>query len=107
MNIDLGTGELCLYDNTPIRVSEANGLVVHCLAGTLWITVNGVADDIYLLSGQSYRIPGNGLTLIESIGNGRARLEISAQRRKRSISIRQRIYGGLGTAFVFLPKKIA
>jgi hypothetical protein len=79
MKINLGSGELYLFDNQPIRLVKAAGSTVHCRAGHLWITVAGVAGDTHLRSGESYRIPGNGLALIESIGEGRMCLEIPGQ----------------------------
>jgi hypothetical protein len=75
MKIDLGSGELCLADNHPLSLREARGLRVVCMAGTVWLTVEGEAGDIFLRAGQSYRIASNGLALLESIGGGRIRLE--------------------------------
>lgn len=75
MKIDLPAGEICLSDNSPIRLSAARGLRVTCAAGTLWITVTGEDGDIFLQPGQSHRIRSNGLAIIESIGAGKVRLE--------------------------------
>jgi len=75
MQIDLRSGEVCLQDNQPIRLSGARGLRITCTAGTIWITVNGEAEDIFLTAGQSYQVGSNALTLVESIGSGRVRLE--------------------------------
>jgi hypothetical protein len=77
MKIDLGSGELCLRHGQPIRVTRAPGLRVSCVAGMIWITVAGEAADVFLAPGQSYRIKDQGLALIESIGEGRVRLEIA------------------------------
>ncbi|PKO89794.1 MAG: hypothetical protein CVU18_03040 [Betaproteobacteria bacterium HGW-Betaproteobacteria-12] len=76
MKIDLGSGELCLADNHPLSLREARGLSVRCTAGTIWLTVEGEAGDVFLRAGQSYRLASNGLALLESIGGGgRLRLE--------------------------------
>lgn len=77
MKIDLGSGELCLRHGQPLRLVRAAGVLVDCLAGTIWITVAGEPADIFLLAGQSYRIRDRGLALIESIGDGRVRLRIA------------------------------
>lgn len=77
MQIDLGSGELCLADNQPLSLRQARGVRVVCMAGTLWLTVDGEAGDVFLRPGQSHRIASNGLTLVESIGAGRMRLERS------------------------------
>lgn len=74
MNIDLGHGELCLSDNQPIRLKQAKGIFIHCLEGNLWITVQGIPGDTHLTAGQHYRIDGNGLALVESIGSGRLKI---------------------------------
>lgn len=75
MKIDLGSGELCLAHNQPLSLRDACGLRVVCMAGTIWLTVDGEAGDIFLRPGQSHRIASDGLALVESIGSGRIRLE--------------------------------
>lgn len=75
MQIDLRDSELCLADNTPVRLSNARGLIVRCTAGRIWLTVTGEAGDIFLAAGQKHRIRANGLALLESIGGGQVRLE--------------------------------
>lgn len=77
MHIDLGSGELCLRHGEPLRLARASGLRINCLAGNIWITVAGEPADVFLMPGQSYRIKGQGLALIESIGAGRVRLEMA------------------------------
>ena len=77
MKIDLGSGELCLRHGMPLRLVRAAGLRIDCLAGNIWITVAGEAADIFLMAGDSYRITGQGLALIESIGNGQVRLAMA------------------------------
>lgn len=75
MRIELGAGELCLADNHPLSLRGARGLRVRCTAGTVWLTVEGEAGDIFLHPGQSHCIASNGLALVESIDHGRIRLE--------------------------------
>jgi len=77
MKIDLGSGELCLRHGQPVRIVRASGLHICCVAGMIWITVAGEAADIFLAPGQRYRIKTRGLALIESIGEGRVRLEMT------------------------------
>lgn len=77
MKIDLGSGELCLRHGDPLRVVRAAGLRIDCLGGKIWITVAGETADIFLMAGESYRITGQGLALIESIGDGRVRLAMA------------------------------
>lgn len=74
MKIDLRSGEVCLQDNQPVRLSGASGLHVVCTAGIIWITVSGEAEDIFLTAGERYQLSSNELTLVESIGSGKIRL---------------------------------
>lgn len=78
MKIDLADGELCLSENRPLRVTGATGLYVHCTSGTIWITSSNNPADIFLGAGQSHRIGSEKLTLIESIGQARIRLDYPA-----------------------------
>lgn len=80
MKIDLGSGEICLRDNQPLRLDGARGLRIECMVGMIWITETGHPDDIFLSAGQSYRLAGNGISLVESIGDGRIRLAPPARR---------------------------
>jgi hypothetical protein len=109
MNIDLGTGELCLSDNQPIRLRRAKGIFIHCLEGNLWITVQGIPGDTHLAAGEAYRIQGNGLALVESIGSGR--LKIVRNHGKFQISsllqIGQRIRAMLSASNVRDNKRLA
>ena len=75
MEIDLRSGEVCLQHNQPVRLNGARGLRIICTAGTIWITVPGELEDVFLNAGQSYRIGSNQLALIESIVSGKIRLE--------------------------------
>jgi hypothetical protein len=77
MKIDLGSGELCLRHGVPLRLVGAAGLCIDCQGGKIWITEAGEAADIFLMAGDSYRIAGQGLALIESIGDGRVRLAMA------------------------------
>ena len=75
MEIDLRSGEVSLQDNQPVRLNGARGLRVTCTVGTVWITQTGVAEDIFLHPGQSFRISNDALALVESIGGGKVRFE--------------------------------
>lgn len=63
--------EMELTRNRPLRLNDAGGTWVLCLRGTVWITSPGKADDIFLRAGESYRIERRGVSLLESIGDGR------------------------------------
>ena len=75
MNIKLGNSELCLRPGQPLGLRGAAGLGIRCIAGTVWITSPGEPTDIFLEAGGFHRIRGPGLTLVESLGDGRIGLE--------------------------------
>ncbi|MBL8393156.1 MAG: DUF2917 domain-containing protein [Candidatus Accumulibacter sp.] len=78
MNLDLCNNELCLADNTPVRLLSARGVRVTCTAGLAWLTVEGEAGDIFLKPGDSHQVGADGLALLEAIGSARVRFERSA-----------------------------
>jgi hypothetical protein len=55
----LATGQL-------LRLTRARGRRVTCERGCVWITAPGEPDDVYLLPGQTWTIPANGLVLVEA-----------------------------------------
>lgn len=80
MRIDVSSGEIRLTESQPVSLRGARGLRVECTAGVVWITVSGEAADIFLKPGQSHRLRGDGLALIESIGSGSIRIGMPAPR---------------------------
>ena len=75
MEIELNSAELCLKENSPLSLRSAKGLHIACTDGTLWITIAGKAEDIFLAAGEHYQLRSNALAIIESIGSGKLRLE--------------------------------
>lgn len=75
MKIQLKSAEIRLDDNHPLSLRSARGLRIICTSGTLWITTTGESGDIFLAAGEAHRVHSNGLTIIESIGSGKLRLE--------------------------------
>lgn len=79
MKIGLGCNELYLREGQPLRLNDAGGVVIRCIAGTIWITMPGEISDIFLGPGARQMIRGRGPVLIESIGDGRIGLELAVQ----------------------------
>ncbi len=75
MNLPTNQLLLQLAANRPLPLKKARGVRVHCVEGVVWMTVAGVPGDIFLRAGQSFRIPCNGLALIEALPEARVRLE--------------------------------
>ena len=102
MKIDLRSGEVCLQDNQPVRLTGARGLRIVCTAGTIWITLSGQAEDIFLTTNESYAIGSNALTLIESIGNGK--IGLAQAKRFSVLEFLRKIYRALAP-YPLLPEE--
>ena len=57
-----------------IRIPAPRGLEVACEAGHLWITEEGMPDDVWLGPGQRVRLVGDGLAVLEAKGEARLRI---------------------------------
>jgi hypothetical protein len=79
MNFDPYNSELCLAHNAPVRLMSARGVRIICTAGSVWLTVEGEAGDVFLAAGESHLIRGRGLALLEAIGSGRVRFQKAAR----------------------------
>ncbi|HPT49050.1 MAG TPA: DUF2917 domain-containing protein [Accumulibacter sp.] len=78
MDLDLFNSELCLSHAAPVRLLSAKGVRIVCTSGVVWLTVHGEPGDIFLRRGESYRVRGDGLALLEGIGEGRVRFQKAA-----------------------------
>ena len=58
-----------------LRIAAPRGLEVACESGHLWITEEGMPDDVWLAAGQRVRLVGDGLALLEAKGDVRLRVE--------------------------------
>jgi hypothetical protein len=57
-----------------LRIPAPRGLEVACEAGHLWITEEGMPDDVWLGPGQRVRLVGDGLAVLEAKGEARLRI---------------------------------
>lgn len=83
MQMNFADTTIVLSPNRPLVLRQARGSTLHCVAGQLWLTVEGDADDILLCAGQSWPITRNGLVLVEALGSGSIRLQPKPARRSR------------------------
>ncbi|HZX33065.1 MAG TPA: DUF2917 domain-containing protein [Rhodocyclaceae bacterium] len=82
MELELERTQFRLPENQPLRVLNGNGVIVRCLEGIAWLTVEGEAGDCFLGPGEEHRITSKGLALIEGIkGSATIRLEVASSRR--------------------------
>ncbi|MET3131480.1 hypothetical protein AAKU55_001742 [Oxalobacteraceae bacterium GrIS 1.11] len=70
-----GQTEYELTENHLLRISNAKGRRVECVTGSALITAYGEPTDFSIRQGNTFTIPNDGLTLIETIGKGRVRIK--------------------------------
>lgn len=95
MRIDVSSGEIRLTENRPLSLRDARGLRVECTSGTVWITLSGQTADVFLKPGESHLLRGNGLALIECIGDGSIRIGTPERRpgfARRLASLRRSLW---------------
>jgi hypothetical protein len=61
-----------------LRIAQPRGLEVACESGHLWITEEGMPEDVWLAAGQRVRLVGDGLAVLEAKGDVRLRVEREA-----------------------------
>jgi len=84
MRIDLGTLKLGAHLRGPmvisleagefLRLEDQERVEVRCEAGKLWITRESHPGGVWLGGGESARLEGRGLTLVEAMGATRLRI---------------------------------
>jgi len=74
MQTDQPRREIHLFSNRPLRLNKAIGLGVVCTSGTIWITIPGRQEDIFLSASERYTLDSDGLTLVEAVGKGSVQL---------------------------------
>jgi hypothetical protein len=58
---------LLLQPKRPMRLDAARHAELRVESGTVWITASGVAGDLFLAAGESYRVPRAGRVLVEAV----------------------------------------
>ena len=57
-----------------LRVDRAVGVEVAVDCGRIWVTEERSFDDVWLAAGQSVRLAGHGLAIVESVGGASIRV---------------------------------
>jgi len=74
MQTDQPKSEIHLFSNRPLHLNKALGLGIVCTSGTIWITIPGQPEDIFLSAGERYALDSDGLALVEAVGKGSVQL---------------------------------
>lgn len=80
MQIQHASAEFVLNENHPLAARHARGVVIRCMAGRVWITLTGHADDVFLAAGESWICVGDGLLLIDALNRAQVLIEAPASR---------------------------
>ena len=71
MNTDLKLPAITLHHGQSHRIEAGKGLLVQCLAGTLWLTQDNDPRDIVLEPGQEATIERSGLSIVSALCDAR------------------------------------
>ncbi|HXF79282.1 MAG TPA: DUF2917 domain-containing protein [Usitatibacter sp.] len=65
---------LSLSPGEVLRVDRAAGVEVAVDAGRVWVTEERSSGDVWLAAGESVRLAGRGLALVEAVGGAAIRV---------------------------------
>lgn len=74
MKLGLRNTELLLPHQGLLRLEQARGLQIQCMAGRVWVTMAGRSDDIFLDAGETLTVSHPGVTLVEGMMPSRVAL---------------------------------
>lgn len=80
---------LSLSAGRPLRLTGARDRHIVVVAGTVWITACGLADDVFLDAGGRFRITTHQLVLVEAIGSAKIRIEARQSRPQPILAVRR------------------
>lgn len=72
---------LLLQPDRPLRLDAARHAELRVESGTVWITASSVAGDLFLVAGESYRVPKAGMVLVEAV-RGAAGVKLERNKRR-------------------------
>ena len=58
---------LLLYPDRPLRLDAARHAELCVESGIVWITSDLAAGDLFLAAGERYRVPRDGMVLVEAV----------------------------------------
>jgi hypothetical protein len=74
MEVLLSTLPLQLPRGGTLRLEAARGVSVRVRSGRLWLTEQGLPDDVFLGPGDAWRLCGNGRVVVEADATSRFEL---------------------------------
>lgn len=58
---------LLLRPDRPLRLHAVRHAELRVESGIVWITAAGAAGDVFLVAGETYRVPRDGMALVEAV----------------------------------------
>ena len=83
-----------LQPNRPQCLDAAHHAELLVESGTVWITVSGAAEDLFLSAGESYRVPRVGKVVVQAV-RGAARVRVSRGERFPLAAVARRWFAAL------------
>lgn len=74
MNVRLNTMPVCLAKHQAVTLNRADGALIRCLRGVLWITQNRDQRDIVLNAGESFTLDRKGPAMVWSLADSTVEL---------------------------------
>jgi len=74
MEVLLSTLSLQLPQGATLRLDAARGVTVRVRHGRLWLTEQGLPDDVFLAPGEAWQLRGNGRVVAEADATSRFEL---------------------------------
>lgn len=84
MNLNMSNAEISLSESQFLTLSEAQGVRIECLTGSLWLTQNGDRRDVVLESGEGFTLDRPGQALIFAGAPAKVAIQSSVNWERRS-----------------------
>ena len=89
MNVRLNTMPVCLARHQAVTLTQAQGALIRCLRGVLWITQNRDQRDIMLNAGESFTLDRKGPAMVWSLSDSTVEVRPRPPQRLDGAAMRQ------------------
>ena len=67
MRIELKNTILKIAGENKVGFSNAHNVLIKCLEGKAWLTIDGMSEDFVLTTGEQFLVRGDGLALLQGL----------------------------------------
>ncbi len=100
MYIRLDTAAVCLTKDQTLALTDAQGALISCQRGAVWITQDNDQRDIVLTSGESFRFDREGEAIVSALEHSAVEVLPASQPRPVGAVVRHRIERAYATAAI-------